>query len=119
MSKGSVIVALFVGACLMAQVNEDESQRLPADGKHQFTVHGCLRRPSVGDYFLVHSDVGKIYELDSTREIEFDDYMGQRVEVIGTESPGLSSSKRSSFRVARPLTIMVDSIRTVSKRCKH
>jgi hypothetical protein len=119
MSKGSVIVAFFVGAYLMAQVNENESQRLPADGQHQFTVHGCLRRPSIGDYFLVHSDVGKIYELDSTREIEFDDYMGQRVEVIGTESPGLSSSKRSSFRLARPLTIMVDSIRTVSKRCKH
>jgi hypothetical protein len=119
MSKGSVIVVLFVGACLMAQLNDDESQRLPADRKQHFTVHGCLRRPSIGDYFLVHSDVGKIYELDSTHEIEFDDYMGQRVEIIGTESPSLSSSKRSSFRVARPLTIMVDSIRTVSKRCKH
>ena len=41
--------------------------------------------------------MGKRYELGSTREIEFDDYLGQQGEVIGTESPGLSSSNRNSF----------------------
>ena len=52
--------------------------------------------------------MGKRYELGSTREIEFDDYLGQQGEVIGTESPWPEFIEQKLFRWRTPLTILVD-----------
>jgi len=114
MMKAVVFVVLFLASLLMAQVNEGENQRPPKSQEGQLTAQGCVSRSS-GYYILMQS--GNSYVLETNRKIDVGHYLGQQVEVTGSERATLSTS--SSRRGAPPLTIMVDSINTISKRCTH
>jgi hypothetical protein len=114
MMKAVVFVVLFLASLLMAQVNEGENQRPPKSQKGQLTAQGCVSRSS-GYYILTQS--GNSYVLEANRKIDVGHYLGQQVEVTGSERATLSTS--SSRRGAPALTIMVDSINTISKRCTH
>jgi hypothetical protein len=115
MTKAAAFVMLFVVSLLMAQVNEGEPQRLPKSRKGLLTAQGCVSRSS-GYYILMQP--GNSYALEAaSRKIDFGHYLGQQVEVTGDERATLSTS--SSRRGAPSLTIMVDSINTISKQCTH
>ena len=119
MKSAVVFVITFLAPLLMAQRNYDHEIHHPAKNQwERMTVHGCISRLS-GYYILRHTDVGSPYLLDSTSEVNFDEYVGQHVEVVGSESSKLSSSKKSPFRL--PTTMLVHSISFVlnSKRCTH
>ncbi|MGC2170144.1 MAG: hypothetical protein WA555_18335 [Candidatus Sulfotelmatobacter sp.] len=97
-----------------AAANPDNSQHT----KGQATIQGCVTR-SDGDYVLVKQDPGVTYELQGSSKIRFHSYLGHRVEVTGKESPSMSTSSDAMTRVgsASPVTITVNSIRTIDKEC--
>lgn len=90
----------------------------PQHGKDWVTVQGCVSRSS-GDYILMRQDPGMAYELQASGKIKLHDYLGQRVEVGGRQSPTLSSSSDAMNRTgsASSVTITVSSIRTIDKEC--
>jgi hypothetical protein len=59
------------------------------------------------------------YELQATGKTKLRHYLGQRVEVIGTESPSLSTSSDTSTRMGSPasMTLTITSIKTIDKEC--
>jgi hypothetical protein len=113
--------ALFLfGSFLVAQ---DSTPANPGhqdskDSKGQVTVRGCVSRSS-GDYILMKQDPGVTYELQATGKTKLSKYLGQRVEVTGTESPSMSTSSDSSARAGSPspVTLTVTSIKTIAKEC--
>jgi hypothetical protein len=115
-----LFVLLLSGSFLPAQVNNSS-----AAGEHQskadkgaVTIQGCVSRFS-GDYILMKQDPGVSYQLQATGKIKLRKYLGQRVEVTGSEAPTMSTSSDSLNRSgsASPVTILITSIRTVSKEC--
>jgi hypothetical protein len=64
-------------------------------------------------------DPGVSYQLQATGKIKLRRYLGQRVEVTGSETPTMSTSSDALNRSgsASPVTILITSIRTVSKEC--
>jgi hypothetical protein len=114
MSRTILVVVLFVGGWLMAQANPDQSSK---EQKGQATVQGCVSRSS-GDYILMQSDPGNSYVLHAADNIKLGRYLGHQVKVTGTESPTMSSSADAG-RTPASLTIMVTSIKTISKQCTH
>jgi hypothetical protein len=112
MSKAILLVVLFVGGWLMAQENSDQSSK---EKSGQLTVQGCVSRSS-GDYILMQSNPGNSYVLHAADNIKMGRYLGQQVKVTGTESPTMSNT---SGRAATSETIMVNSIKTISKHCTH
>lgn len=115
--KTAVFVLLLMGVSLVAQASQ-ESQQPPKSHKGQVTVQGCISRSS-GRYILMQSE-GNSYVLEATRKINVDHYLGQQVEVTGSETPTLSTSSTMKPGAAPPpVTIMVDSIHVVAKRCTH
>jgi hypothetical protein len=115
MNKSILLMVLFAGSWLMAQANPDQSQHPPDEKKGQVTVQGCVSRSS-GNFVLMQSDPGNSYVLHATNKINLGHYLGQQVEVTGTESPTMSTSSDSGRR-SPSVTIMVDSINAISKRC--
>lgn len=105
---------LFSSAFLLAQ---DSAPGNSNGSKGQVTVQGCVSRSS-GDYILMQQDPGVSYELQATGKTKLHKYMGQQVEVTGTESPSLSTSSDSARRTAAPVTLTITSIRTVAKECQ-
>src|SRR5580693_4427948 len=96
-----------------------------AAGEHQskadkgaVTIQGCVSRFS-GDYILMKQDPGVSYQLQATGKIKLRRYLGQRVEVTGSESPTMSTSSDAINRVgsAAPVTLTINSIRTIDKDC--
>lgn len=81
-------------------------------------MQGCVGRFS-GDYILSKQDPGVTYQLQATGKIKLRKYLGQRVEVTGSEAPTMSTSSDALNRSgsASPVTILIDSIKTVSKEC--
>ena len=120
MKKIWLVTLLLSGSFLLAQDNTQSnmSQQDTKDSKGQVTVRGCVSRAS-GDFILMKQDPAMTYELQSTHKIRLSHYMGQRVEVTGTESPSLSTSSDSSARAGAPssLTLTVTSIKTLDKDC--
>jgi hypothetical protein len=88
------------------------------DAKGQVTVQGCVSRAS-GDYILMKQDPAVTYELQATGKTKLHQYLGQRVEVTGKESPSMSTSSDSSARSGSPspVTLTITSIRTLDKEC--
>jgi hypothetical protein len=82
-------------------------------------VQGCVGRSS-GDYVLTKQDPGMTYELQATGKIKIHQYLGQRVEVTGTESPSMSTSSDTSARSGSPspVTLTITSIKTIEKECR-
>jgi hypothetical protein len=108
---------LLSGSFLLAQNNPNAmSQGNSTDSKGPITVQGCVSRSS-GDYILMKQDPGVAYELQATGKIKLSRYLGQQVEVTGSQSPTMSTSSDASRRSAAPVTITIASIKTISKEC--
>jgi hypothetical protein len=114
------IVLLFSLGSLLAQESSASktSAHSSKDSKGQVTVQGCVTRSS-GDYILIKQDPGMTYELQATGKIKFHPYLGQRVEVTGTESPSMSTSSDAMARMGSPssVTLTITSIKTIEKEC--
>jgi hypothetical protein len=93
-------------------------QQNSKDSKGQETVQGCVNRSS-GDYILMKQNPSMTYELQATNKIKLRHYLGQRVEVTGTESPSMSTSSDAMARMGSPasVTLTITSIKTLDKDC--
>jgi hypothetical protein len=110
---------LLSGSFLLAQdSNSNMTRENSKDSKGQITVQGCVGRSS-GDYVLTKQNPGVTYELQGTGNIKLRNYLGQRVEVVGTEGPSMSTSSDAMNKTgsAASSTITVGSIRTIDKVC--
>ena len=110
-------VLLLSCGFLLAQ-DSNPSQHNSKTSKGQVTVQGCVGR-SNGDYVLMKQDPGMTYELQTTGKIRLRQYLGQRVEVIGKESPSLSTSSDALTKTgsASSVTLTITSIKTIEKEC--
>jgi len=108
---------LLSGTFLLAQ-DSSMPRENAKDSKGQVTVQGCVGRSS-GDYVLTKQNPGMTYELHATGKIKLRNYLGQRVEVVGTESPSLSTSSDALNKTgsAASSTISVSAITTIDKDC--
>ena len=113
-----LILSLLLCATF-ALTQDTKSADNPNHDSHNFvTVRGCVSRLS-GDYVLMKEEPGISYELQASGKIRLHDYLGQRVEVTGPQSPTLSSSSDAMNKTgsAAPVTITVKSIKTIDKEC--
>ena len=120
MRKTIVFFLLFSGGWLVAYANQGKSQEPPKNQNGQVTVRGCVSRSS-GHYILLQSDPSNSYVLEATGTTDIGHYLGQQVEVTGIEShtsPTTSHPIRETGGGPQ-VTIVVDSINTISKRCAH
>ena len=119
MRKMWFVLLLFSGSFLLAQDSSTSSmsQDTSKHSKGEVTIQGCVSRAS-GDYILMKQDPGVTYELQATGKIKLSRYLGQRVEVSGKQSPSLSTSSDAIERTApSPVTLTINSIKTISKEC--
>jgi len=111
---------LLSGRFLLAQYSTPPStgQHDATDSKGQVTVQGCVGRSS-GDYVLTKQNPAMTYELQGTHKIRLRNYLGQRVEVTGSESPTMSTSSDAMNKTgsAASVTLTLTSIRTIDKEC--
>ena len=112
MRKLCFAMVLLSGSWLVAQDSVSNNQQEMKDSKGEITVQGCVGRSS-GDYTPM------TYELQGSHGVKLRNYLGQRVEVTGTESPTMSSSSDAMNKTgsAAPTTLTVTSIRTIDKDC--
>jgi hypothetical protein len=111
MNRTTVFALLLAGGGLMAQ---SQTQQPPNEKSGQATVQGCVSRSS-GAFMLMQSDPGNSYVLRPSGKLKLDPYLGQQVEVTGRETPTTSTS--SYRRAPAAVTIVVESIKTISKQC--
>lgn len=114
-----LLFALLLSASFAAA--QDSKVAPPDNSKHdkdQITIQGCVSRSS-GDYILMKQEPAISYELQATGKIRLHNYLGQRVEVTGEQSPTMSSSSDALNKTgsASPVTITVSSIKTIDKEC--
>jgi hypothetical protein len=119
--KSPLLFALPLFTSLVLAQDDKPAATAPDNSKHakgQVTVQGCVGRSS-GDYVLIKQDPAVTYELQATGKMRLRNYLGQRVEVTGQESPTLSTSSDALNKTgsASSVTIMVSSIRTIEKEC--
>ncbi|MGB6387228.1 MAG: hypothetical protein WBE52_02255 [Terriglobales bacterium] len=111
---------LLSGSFLLAQDStpSNTSQRNSKASKGQETIQGCVGRFS-GDYILSKQDPAVTYELQATGKIKLHSYLGQRVEVVGKESPSMSTSSDALAKTGAPasVTLTITSIKTIEKEC--
>jgi hypothetical protein len=121
MKKLLFVTLLLSGSFLLAQDSTPASASQGSqDSKGQVTVQGCVSRAS-GDYTLIKQNPAMTYELQATGKTRLRHYLGQRVEVTGTESPTMSSSSDSMNKTgsAAPVTLTITSIKTIDKDCSE
>jgi hypothetical protein len=115
-----LFVLLLSSSFLAAQDNNSNaaSEQKSKNAKGEVTVQGCVGRLS-GDYVLTKQDPAITYELQATNKIRLRKYLGQRVEVTGSEAPTMSTSSDALTKMgsASPVTITITSIKTISKEC--
>jgi hypothetical protein len=112
--KNTILFVGLVAGSLLAQTNQDQSQQ---DKTGKVTMQGCVSRSS-GDFILMQTNPGNSFVLDAPRKIKLDQFLGQQVEVTGTERSTMSTSNNfPPRRAGSSVTIVLDSIKTVSKRC--
>jgi hypothetical protein len=113
-------VLLLLSSLLLAQESNPSATSQPKskDAKGQVTIQGCVGKFS-GDYILTKQDPGITYELQATGKTKLRHYLGQRVEVTGTEAPSMSTSSDALTKTgsASPVTITITSIKTISQEC--
>jgi competence protein ComGC len=113
-------VILLLGSLVLAQDSNPSTtkQHTSKDSKGQITLQGCVERAS-GDYILMKQNPAITYELQATGKIKLRQYLGQRVEVTGKESPSLSTSSDAITKTGAPssLTLTITSIKTIAKEC--
>jgi hypothetical protein len=112
-------ILLLAGSFLVAQdYPANSSKHESKDSKGEITVQGCVGRSS-GDYVLTKQNPAMTYELQATGKTRLREYLGQRVEVTGKESPSLSTSSDAMNKTgsASSVTLTISSIRTIAKEC--
>jgi hypothetical protein len=94
------------------------NQQAAKDSKGQVTIRGCVSR-SNGDYTLMKQDPAITYQLQGSHKIRLGHYLGQRVEVTGSESPTMATSSDAMNKVgsAAPITLTITSIKTLDRDC--
>ena len=109
---------LLLSACFVLAQDSNMSQPSSKDSKGEVTMRGCVSRSS-GDYILMKQDPAVTYELQGSHKIKLRHYLGQRVEVTGSESPTMASSSDAMNKVgsAAPVTLTVTSIKTLDRDC--
>jgi hypothetical protein len=109
---------LLSGSFLMAQDSAPAGQQKSKASKDEVTVQGCVGRSS-GDYVLTKQSPAMTYQLQATGKTRLRNYLGQRVEVTGTEGPTMSTSSDALNRTgsASSVTLTISSIKTVDKEC--
>ncbi len=111
---------LLATSSLMAQSGPGQSSG--ANKRHsknpEVTVQGCLGTEK-GDYVLMQTDPGNTYKLEVSHKIKLDPHLGEQVEVTGRERASLSTSSDTfiSSRGVSPVTIEVEWVRMLAKRC--
>ena len=110
----SFLLLLWGGFLFAQNPNTDQNSK----SKDQITVQGCVSRES-GDYILIRQNPAVTYELQAAGKTKLKNYLGQLVEVTGTQSPSLSTSSDTSARSGSPssVTLTVSSIKTIAKEC--
>lgn len=119
MRKLGFAVMLLSACFVLAQdSNSNMSQPSSKDSRGVVTMRGCVSRSS-GDYILMKQDPAVTYELQGSHKIKLRHYLGQRVEVTGSESPTMASSSDAMNKVgsAAPVTLTVTSIKTLDRDC--
>jgi len=120
MRKMWFVLLLLSGSFLLARDSSSNtmSQDNSKESKGQVTVQGCVGRSS-GDYILTKQNPGMTYELQASGKTKLRQYLGQRVEVTGTESPSLSTSSDALTKTgsASSVTLTITSIKTIAKEC--
>lgn len=117
--KNLLCVLLVSGSFALAQAgNPSNASQNSKDSKGQLTIQGCVGRSS-GDYVLIKQNPAMTYELQATGKIRLRQYLGQRVEVTGKDSPSMSTSSDSLTRTGSPssVTLTITSIKTIAKEC--
>jgi hypothetical protein len=113
-------VLLLLSSSPLAQDSNPSATSQPKskDAKGQVTVQGCVGKFS-GDYILTKQDPAITYELQATGKIKLRNYLGQRVEVTGSEGPSMSTSSDALTKTgsASSVTITITSIKTIAKQC--
>ena len=113
------VLLLLLGSFPLARpiVTGNPSQQDSGSSNGEITVRGCVSK-SAGDFILMKHDPGMSYQLHAPGKIHLSHYLGQQVEVIGKESPSLSTSSNPSGRVGSPsVALTITSIKTIEKRC--
>jgi len=121
MKKTMLFVLVISASFLLAQNSNPPDGASPDNSKHakgQVTIQGCVSRSS-GDYILMKQEPGITYQLQATGKIKLRHYLGQRVEVTGTESATMSTSSDAMNKVgsAAPVTLTIALIKTLDKDC--
>ena len=115
-----LFTVLLSGSFLLAQDNPaaNSSEHKAKASKDEVTVQGCVGRSS-GDYVLTKQNPAMTYQLQAAGKTRLRNYLGQRVEVTGTEGPTLSTSSDALNKTgsASSVTLTITSIRTVDKEC--
>jgi len=120
MKKMTLLAVLFAVSSLMGQSGPGQSSG--ANKRYsknpEVTVQGCLGTQK-GDYVLVQTDPGNTYELEESHKIKLGPHLGEQVEVTGWERPSLSTSSDVFVpgRGVGSVTIVVESVRMLAKRC--
>jgi len=114
------VLLLASGLVLAQDATPADSQQAGKDSKGQVTLQGCVGRSS-GDYILMKQNPAMTYELQATGKTRLKHYLGQRVEVTGSESPTMSSSSDAMNKVgsAAPVTLTITSIKTLDRECSE
>jgi hypothetical protein len=112
--SSSFLLAQDSGSVSQDKANQDNSK----DSKGAVTMQGCVSRSS-GDYVLIKQDPAETLELQATNKIKLSHYLGQRVEVTGTQSASMSTSSDTTARSGSPssVTLTITSIKTLDKNC--
>lgn len=114
------VFLLLLSSSLLAQESNPSatSQTKSKDAKGVVTLQGCVGRFS-GDYILTKQDPAITYELQATGKIKLRHYLGQRVEVTGSEAPSMSTSSDALTKTgsASSVTLTITSIKTISQEC--
>jgi len=114
------IVLMLSGSFLVAQ-NSNPGTTNPSKSKNSkgdVTIEGCVGKFS-GDYILTKQEPAITYQLQATGKIKLRQYLGQRVEVTGSEGPSMSTSSDALTRTgsASSVTLTISSIKTIAKQC--
>jgi hypothetical protein len=118
--KNIWVVLLLLSSLLLAQESNPSATSQPKskDAKGQVTIQGCVGKFS-GDYILTKQDPAITYELQATGKTKLRHYLGQSVEVTGTEAPSMSTSSDALTKTgsASSVTLTITSIKTIAKEC--
>ncbi len=116
-----VLALLLTPGFLLTQTGQSGgSKAATANRDHgEITVRGCLSMLN-GDYVLMRENPGITYQVQANDKVRLGPYLGKRVEVTGATSPTLSTSEDEINRAgsASPVTIAIDTIKTLSKECQ-